>query len=154
MTVPEASRDPATIRSATSADREEIARILRQLHPAEADGSTLPRVRQDAQTFVATYGERLVGVAVVTLVDYGFAAYGTVEELVVDAASRRHGTGAGLLEQCRSWLATAGVDVVFVSALDDEVANFYIGAGFARCTGPWLYWVPGRDSAEGPQQPS
>ncbi len=80
---------------------------------------------------------------VATLVDYGIEAYGTVEELVVGADCRGQGIGRTLLERCRSWLEASGAEVVFVSALNEEVAEFYTATGFTRCTGPWLYWAPG-----------
>ena len=132
----------AVIRQATLADRPAVTRILRHLHPEGADEATLPRVRQEAQTFVATNGERVVGMAVATLVDYGIEAYGSVEELVVEADCRGQGIGHTLLDRCRSWLEASGAEVVFVSALDEEVAEFYTATGFSRCTGPWLYWAP------------
>ncbi|WP_238176763.1 GNAT family N-acetyltransferase, partial [Kribbella albertanoniae] len=100
---------------------------------------SLPRVRQEARTFVAQDGDVVVGVGVVTFVDYGYGGYGTVEELVVDAASRGRGVGRVLLDECRGWLAGLGVEVVFVSAVDEGVAGFYRKAGFVSCTGPWLY---------------
>ena len=86
-----------------------------------------------------------------TLVDYGIEAYGTVEELVVDPQCRRQGVGSGLLDRCLSWLTASGAEVIFVSALDEEVARFYISTGFTPCTGPWLFWAPG---ASGPQSKS
>jgi N-acetylglutamate synthase-like GNAT family acetyltransferase len=141
-------RELAVVRPATTADHLEIARVLRQLHPHDADRATLPRIRQEAQTFVATDGEGVVGVAVATLVDYGIGAYGSVEELVVDADHRGGGIGATLLDRCRAWLAASGAEVVFVSALDEDVASYYVAEGFVRCTGPWLYWVPDQDATQ------
>jgi N-acetylglutamate synthase-like GNAT family acetyltransferase len=131
-----------TVRTATADDQAGIRRVLLELHPEGVDGVTLPQVRQEARTFVAMDGDRLVGVAVVTLVDYGREAYGSVDELVVETRSRGAGTGRSLLEQGRRWLEAAGAKVVFVSAVDDRTTRFYLTAGFARCTGPWLYWVP------------
>ncbi|MET9022398.1 GNAT family N-acetyltransferase [Actinopolymorpha sp. NPDC004070] len=125
-----------------SADRSGITRLLRHLHGADAEGTTLPRVRQEAQTFVATDGEQVVGLVVATLVDYGVEAYGSVEELVVDPEFRGQGTGRSLLDRSLTWLAASGAEVVFVSALDEDVIDFYASAGFKRTTGPWLAWVP------------
>lgn len=142
MTEDHEDRATITTRSATMADQDEIRRVLLELHSDGAAAVTLPHVRQEARTFVATHGDHVVGVAVATLVDYGHEAYGSVDELVVDAPSRGIGTGRSLLDQCRRWLETSGAAVVFVSAVDDQAAHFYSAAGFARCTGPWLYWVP------------
>ncbi|TDD62173.1 N-acetyltransferase [Kribbella antibiotica] len=130
------SRPPFTIRPAAPADRADIHQVLRQLHPDLA-GTTLPRIRQEAQTFVA--GEPVIGVAVVTFVDYRAGAYGMVEELVVDAAHRGTGVGRLLLDECRGWLARLGAEVIFVSGIDEAAAGFYRRAGFADCTGPWLF---------------
>jgi hypothetical protein len=51
-----------------------------------------------------------------------------------------------LLAQCKSWLGGLGAEVVFVSAINEEAAEFYLQAGFTRCTGPWL-WVAAGQSA-------
>jgi N-acetylglutamate synthase-like GNAT family acetyltransferase len=128
------------VREATAADRAGIRRMLRELHGEAAAGTTLPEVRQQARTFVAYDGDdQIVGVLVATFVDYGHEPYGVVEELVVDPASRGSGTGAALLTQGKTWLGASGAEVVFVSAVDEEVAEFYLHAGFTRCTGPWLW---------------
>ena len=129
------------VRPASATDRAGIQRVLRELHLDAADGVTLPNVRQEAQTFVATDGDHVVGVAVATFVDYGNGPYGTLEELVVDASSRGAGTGTRLLDQCRSWLEAFGAEVVFASAISEDAAQFYLSAGFTRCTGPWLFWA-------------
>jgi GNAT superfamily N-acetyltransferase len=129
-------------REAAAEDHAAIARILSEVHPADADGSTLPRVRQEARTFVATSDDQVIGVAVATLVDYGFSSYGSVEELVVAAGHRGAGVGGELLDRCRDWLTDRGVEVVFVSAVDARAARFYESTGFTPCTGPWLNWVP------------
>ncbi|MET9272626.1 GNAT family N-acetyltransferase [Kribbella sp. NPDC003557] len=100
---------------------------------------SLPVVRQDARTFVAVEGDAVVGVVVGTFVDYGHEPYGMVEELVVAPEWRGAGTGAALLGECREWLAASGAEVVFVSAVDQEAAEFYVRAGFNRCVGPWLW---------------
>jgi predicted N-acetyltransferase YhbS len=132
----------AVVRPASLADRGAIRQILRHLHPERADRATLPCVRQEAQTFVATDGERVVGMIVATLVDYGVEAYGMIDELVVEEECRGLGIGAALLDRGRTWLEASGAEVVFVSALDEEVAEFYIATGFTRCLGPWLFWAP------------
>ena len=111
------------------------------MHPDLPEAMTLPRVRQEARTFVAGAGQGLAGVGVATFVDYGYGAYGTVEELVVDASRRGAGVGLALLDECRGWLVGMGAEVVFVSAVDEDVAGFYRGAGFTACTGPWLFWT-------------
>ncbi|MEQ7008301.1 GNAT family N-acetyltransferase [Actinopolymorpha sp. B17G11] len=138
-----------TVRTATMADEAEIRRVLLELHPDGVDAVTLPHVRQEARTFVATHSDRVVGVAVATLVDYGHEAYGSVEELVVEAQGRGVGTGGSLLDECRRWLEASGAEVVFVSAADDQAAHFYRSSGFVRCTGPWLYWVPNASRRKG-----
>lgn len=140
----EEGSEGTVVRPAVSTDRSGITRLLRHLQPEGAERATLPRVRQEAQTFVATDGERVVGLAVATLVDYGVEAYGTLEELVVEPESRGQGVGRSLLDRSLSWLSTSGAEVVFVSALDEDVVGFYASAGFTPCTGPWLFWVPGR----------
>ncbi|MFB6718668.1 GNAT family N-acetyltransferase [Kribbella sp. NPDC056345] len=132
--------EPAiTVRPATSADRAEVHRVLRQLHPDLPEELTLPRVRQEARTFVAHDQDAVVGVGVATFVDYGYGAYGMIEELVVDAQSRGAGVGRALLDECRGWLMGLGAEVVFVSAVDEGAAGFYRTAGFSDCTGPWLF---------------
>ncbi|TDW75950.1 GNAT family N-acetyltransferase [Kribbella pratensis] len=131
------------VREATAADRAGIQRLLRELHGDGADGTTLPEIRQQARTFVAGEDE-IVGLLVATFVDYGHEPYGVVEELVVDPASRGSGTGAALLAQCKSWLEALGAEVVFVSAADEEAAEFYLRAGFRRCTGRWLWATAGQ----------
>jgi hypothetical protein len=35
-------------------------------------------------------------------------------------------------------------EVVFVSASDDDAAEFYLHAGFTRCSGPWLWAAAGQ----------
>lgn len=132
------------IRSATPADGPELIRLLSQLHAAEsASAATLPAVRQSSRTFVATApdADQVIGLVVATLVDYGVSSYGMVEELVVDGARRGRGVGGSLLERCQTWLADEGVEVVFVSAKDAEVATFYGRAGFTPTRGPWLNWA-------------
>ncbi|MFI5692684.1 GNAT family N-acetyltransferase [Kribbella sp. NPDC051586] len=131
------------MRAATAADRAGIQRLLRELHGDEANDTTLPEVRQQARTFVAgDDGGEIRGLLVATFVDYGHDPYGVVEELVVDPASRSAGTGTALLDQCRSWLGGLGAEVVFVSAISEEAAEFYLHSGFTRCSGPWL-WAAG-----------
>lgn len=132
------TNEPPTVREATVEDRAGIRRLLRELHGSGADSTTLPTIRQQAQTFVAGDDE-ILGLVVATFVDYGHEPYGVVEELVVDPASRGVGTGAALLAQCRAWLGALGAEVVFVSAVDEAAAEFYLQAGFTRCTGPWLW---------------
>lgn len=127
------------VREAGVADAGAIRQLLRQLHGDRAADSTLPIVRQEAKTFVASDGGDVVGLVVATFVDYGHEPYGMVEELVVAPERRGTGTGAALLGECRTWLAGLGAKVVFVSALSDEVAEFYLAVGFRRCTGPWLW---------------
>ncbi|WP_371401594.1 GNAT family N-acetyltransferase [Kribbella sp. NBC_00662] len=129
------------MREATPADRAGIRRLLRELHGDGADSTTLPEIHQQARTFVAGDDE-IRGLAVATFVDYGHEPYGVVEELVVDPASRGSGTGSALLAQCNAWLGGLGAQVVFVSAIDEEAAEFYLQAGFTRCTGPWLWAAP------------
>ncbi|MEV5967337.1 GNAT family N-acetyltransferase [Kribbella sp. NPDC051952] len=129
------------IRPATTTDRAGIQRVLAALHPDGADSVTLPAVRQQAETFIATNDGAVVGMAVATFTDYGREPYGTIEELVVDATSRGLGIGTSLLDQCRRWLGGLGAGVVFVSAIDEDAARFYESAGFERCTGPWLFWA-------------
>lgn len=136
------ARAATALRSATAADRDGIRRVLQALHPEGADSVSLPEVRQEAETFVAVDGGEVVGVAVATFVDYGNAPYGVVEELVVNPAIRGTGIGTRLLAECRRWLDRLGAEVVFVSAVSDEVVGFYLSAGFTRCTGPWLFWAP------------
>ncbi|WP_328998955.1 GNAT family N-acetyltransferase [Kribbella sp. NBC_00709] len=133
------NREQPVVRAATAADRAGIQRLLRELHDDDADSTTLPEVRQQARTFVAGDDDEIHGLVVATFVDYGHEPYGVVEELVVDPASRGSGTGTALLAQCRSWLGELGAEVVFVSAISDEAAEFYLQAGFTRCTGPWLW---------------
>ncbi|WP_433162216.1 GNAT family N-acetyltransferase [Kribbella sp. CA-247076] len=134
--------DPRTnlvVRTAEQTDRAEIRRLLRELHPDGAESLTLPAIRVDAQTFIARVGEDAVGLAVVTFVDYGHEPYGMLEELVVDSSRRGTGVGRALVEECRAWLGRLGAEVVFVSAVDERAAEFYLGTGFERCSGPWLF---------------
>ncbi|WP_405057251.1 GNAT family N-acetyltransferase [Kribbella sp. NBC_01505] len=135
------SKEQIVVRRAGVADAPGIHRVLRQLHPELPASTTLPRVRLEARTFVV--GEPVAGVAVVTFVDYGAGAYGMLEELVVDRASRGAGLGSRLLAECREWLVGLGAEVVFVSAIDAEAAGFYRASGFVDCVGPWLYWGQG-----------
>ncbi|GAA5025538.1 GNAT family N-acetyltransferase [Actinopolymorpha pittospori] len=58
---------------------------------------------------------------------------------MVEPAYRRRGLGRALLGSCQAWFDSRGVDVVFVSALDERAASFYLREGFRSCTGPWLY---------------
>ncbi|GAA1613169.1 hypothetical protein GCM10009742_75450 [Kribbella karoonensis] len=132
-------RDGLVVRDGGAADRGAIRRLLGELHGAGADELTLPLVRQAARTFVAVDGDEVAGVVVGTFVDYGREPYGTIEELVVAPGRRGTGVGTALLDECRGWLAGAGAEVVFVSAVGDEAAEFYVRAGFARCVGPWLW---------------
>jgi N-acetylglutamate synthase-like GNAT family acetyltransferase len=133
------SRRKVVVRDATVADRAGIRRLLRELHGDGMGRATLPEVRQEARTFVADDGDDVIGLLVATFVDYGHEPYGVVEELVVDPANRGSGTGTALLVECRAWLDALGAEVVFVSAVSDEAAEFYLTAGFTRCTGPWLW---------------
>ena len=126
------------IRPARGEDADALRELLRHLHP-ELTHSSLPRIRQEAQTLLAAEHGEIIGLAVVTLVDYGVEAYGSIEELVVEPAYRRRGVGRALLASCQAWFDSRGVDVVFVSALDERAASFYLREGFRSCTGPWLY---------------
>ena len=127
------------VRAGVVGDRVGIRRLLGELHGEGAGSVSLPVVRQDARTFVAVEGDDVVGVVVGTFVDYGREPYGMDEELVVAPEWRGVGTGAALLGECRAWLAASGAEVVFVSAVDEEAADFYVRAGFNRCVGPWLW---------------
>ncbi|MFF0340783.1 GNAT family N-acetyltransferase [Kribbella sp. NPDC004875] len=136
---PAESREGVVVREAGAVDGGAIRELLRELHGDAASAATLPVVRQEARTFVAADGDDVVGVVVATFVDYGHEPYGMVEELVVAPGRRTGGVGTALLGECRQWLAGLGADVVFVSAVSDEVAEFYLAAGFQRCVGPWLW---------------
>lgn len=129
----------AQVRAGAAEDQAGIRRLLRELHGAAADAVTLPHVRQAAQTFVAVDDGEVVGVVVGTCVDYGHEPYGMVEELVVAPRWRGTGIGVTLLDECRAWLAQSGAEVVFVSAVGEEAAQFYVHRGFTRCVGPWLW---------------
>jgi N-acetylglutamate synthase-like GNAT family acetyltransferase len=133
------SREGVVVREAAAVDAGAIRLLLRELHGDAAEVATLPVVRQQARTFVAADGDDVVGVVVATFVDYGHEPYGMVEELVVAPDRRAAGTGAALLGECRQWLTGLGAEVVFVSAVSDEAAEFYLAAGFQRCAGPWLW---------------
>jgi GNAT superfamily N-acetyltransferase len=126
-----------------------MLRVLSELHPEWVTSATLPAVRQGSRSFVAEVAGAVVGVAVATFVDYGPSSYGMVEELVVSASHRGRGLGGELLDACRSWLAEAEVEVVFVSAVDAEAVGFYEAAGFRPCTGPWLHLVFAAEAGEG-----
>jgi N-acetylglutamate synthase-like GNAT family acetyltransferase len=127
------------VRTAAAADQDAIRRLLRHLHPQDdANRSTLPHIRQESKTFLASDERGVIALAAVTVVDYGVEAYGTIEELVVEEDRRGEGIGRSLLESCRAWLEGAGAQVIFVSALD-PAEQFYLSAGFSRCSGPWLY---------------
>jgi len=130
------------LRPATSADREAICNLVQQLHPDGAHLATLPLVRQESQTFIATDRGAVIGVVVATFVDYGIEAYGMIEDLIVDENRRGERIGRSLLHQCQDWCSRLGADVVFVSALPDA-EPFYLSGGFTRCTGPWLYSTAG-----------
>jgi regulatory protein len=136
---PEWRFGPPKMRDATAADRAGIQRLLRELHGDGADSTTLPEIRQQARTFVSGDDGDVHGLVVVTFVNYGHEPYGVVEEPVVDPANRGSGTGTALLAQCRSWLGGLGAEVVGVSAINEEAAEFYLQAGFTRRTGPWLW---------------
>ncbi|GAA5025544.1 hypothetical protein [Actinopolymorpha pittospori] len=74
----ESPTDPAlpaapAIRPARGEDADALRELLRHLHP-EPTRSSLPRIRQEAQTLVAAEHGRTLGLAVVTLVDYGVEA--------------------------------------------------------------------------------
>jgi predicted N-acetyltransferase YhbS len=127
------------VRAGGEEDRTGIRRVLRELHGTAAEKFTLPLVRRDARTFVAVDGDDVVGVVVGTFVDYGHEPYGMIEELAVASEWRGAGTGVALLGQCRGWLAALGAEVVFVSAVGESAAEFYVRAGFTRCVGPWLW---------------
>ncbi|GAA3150273.1 GNAT superfamily N-acetyltransferase [Kribbella aluminosa] len=127
------------VRDGAAEDRVGIRRLLRELHGDVAESMTLPVVRQEARTFVAVDGLELAGVVVGTFVDYGREPYGTIEELVVAPGWRGAGIGTALLDECRGWLAGTGAEVVFVSAVGDAAAEFYLRAGFVRCVGSWLW---------------
>jgi N-acetylglutamate synthase-like GNAT family acetyltransferase len=129
---------PFAVRTAAAADQDAIRRLLRHLHPQDASRATLPHIRQESKTFLASDERGVIGLAAVTVVDYGVEAYGMIEELVVEEDRRGEGIGSSLLESCWTWLEDAGAQVIFVSALDDA-EQFYVGAGFTRCSGPWLY---------------
>lgn len=137
------SRGKVVVRDATVADRAGIQRLLRELHGDASGSATLPEVRQEARTFVAGDGDDVIGLLVATFVHYGHEPYGVVEELVVDPANRGSGIGTALLAESHAWLDALGAEVVFVSAVSDEATEFYLNAGFTRCTGAWL-WAAAR----------
>jgi GNAT superfamily N-acetyltransferase len=132
------------VREAGPADKGGVRELMVALHGEAARSATLPVVRQEARTFVVGEGDDIVGMAVVTFVDYGHEPYGMIEELVVRDGRRGAGVGSALLDRCREWLGALGAEVVFVSAADEQAVGFYRAAGFNPCTGPWLWSPPGR----------
>jgi predicted N-acetyltransferase YhbS len=134
------------LRPATPADEAKIERLLTVLHDGQHAPFRLHQVRQGHRSFVATEGDAVLGFVLATFVSYGGSGYGMLEELVVDEAHRGQGIGRTLVDASRDWLTDQGVEVVFVSALDEAAERFYVRHGFARCSGPWLCWAP--------QQPS
>ncbi len=125
------------VRDGTAEDQAGMWRLLRELHGEAAETMTLPHVRRAARTFVAVDGGEVVGVVVGTCVNYGHEPYGMVEELVVAPGRGGARIGAALLDECRGWRAESGAEVVFVSAVGAEAAEFYLRGGFIRCVGPW-----------------
>jgi N-acetylglutamate synthase-like GNAT family acetyltransferase len=145
MTDGRSAADPdVVVRPAAEADRQALNSLLRQLHPDAAGASTLPRIHQESNTFIARQDGAVAGLAVVTFVGYGSTAYGMVEEVVVDRDHRGKNIGTALVEQCLEWATGLGAEVTFVSALADA-EDFYLKSGFERCTGPWLYWTARQD---------
>ena len=136
------------LRPAEPDDRHHIRRLLRQLHAERAGSATLPEVRQGSRTFLATDAGTVIGLIAATFVDNGIEAYGMIDDLVVDQDHRGRRIGTALLEECRRWLVSHDVQVTFVSALDEDAAEFYVAAGFTRCSGPWLWESSRRNSTD------
>ena len=133
-----------SVRPATSEDRDALGDLLEHLYGRRAAHS-LPVVRQESATLTAEIDGQIVGLVVLTCVDYGVEAYAAVEELVVAPAHRGAGVGRALVSRARSWAREQQCEVLFVSALDDAAAAFYRRTGFTDCTGPWLYAIPRLD---------
>ena len=130
-----------SIRPAVLADAEPIATLIDALgYPTSPDAMArrLGGILSDPKyaTFVATSGDRVVGVAGAALGRY-YEKDGLYSRLVVLAVSpeeRGQGIGHRLLNAVERWSATNGVHEVFVNSGSHraEAHRFYEESGYSR----------------------
>ena len=145
--MPEHSHRP-TPRAARMDDSAEVARLCTQLgYPATADemAARLSVVISagDRQVFVVEDGDRLLGWSgseLRTTLEIGRKA--EIVGLVVDAQSRRSGTGRALVEAAENWVRQHGLDAVTVrsNTVRLESHPFYEGIGFVRRKSQHVYF--------------
>ncbi len=101
-----------------------------------------PEPKQESQTFVAKRRGQVVGLASVSLVDYGARSRATIHELEVTPEASLDAIGRSLLEACLSWLTEHGVPRVYVHPEDERSYGFYRQAGFEEGWGCLYKIVP------------
>lgn len=135
-------------RAACVDDSAEVARLCTELgYPATADemAARLGVVISagDRQVFVVEDGDRLlgwIGIELRTTLEIGRKA--EIIGLVVDAQSRRSGTGRTLVEAAENWVRQHGLDAVTVrsNTVRLESHPFYEGIGFVRRKSQHVYF--------------
>ena len=130
-----------TIRAPTATDAEALARLSTQLgYPADA-ASMPERVTRlagdpNARAFVASDGERVVGMTTIHLRDTLNHAtpIAQITLLVVDEAIRSRGAGRALVEAAEAWAHSRGAKRVAVTTKLDRVGAhaFYERVGYAH----------------------
>jgi predicted N-acetyltransferase YhbS len=125
-------------------DKDELARLYRSNHPA-VNGWLEPEVRHETQTFVARDDDgQVIGLALVSCIDYGLYPYGVIHELEVAAKAGTNTIGHSLIEACMHWLTEHGAALVSATASDARERAFYRGAGFKQSAGKMHRLVPPR----------
>jgi predicted N-acetyltransferase YhbS len=129
---------------AQTSDRDELARLYRSNHP-DVNGWLEPEVRHETQTFVARDDDdQVIGLALVSCIDYGLYPYGVIHELEVAPEANLDSIGRSLVEACLRWLTEHGAAFVSATASDARERAFYRGAGFKRSAGEMHRLVPPR----------
>jgi GNAT superfamily N-acetyltransferase len=131
----------ASIRLATLADAEDIARLTAQLGYEVAASSVEERLsrilaREDHQ-FVVAEGERRAVAGWLHAVVWEFVetgAFVVVAGLVVDRDHRRQGIGRVLMERAETWAGQKGCSIVrlWSSAARVEAHQFYQRLGYTH----------------------
>jgi len=130
-----------TVREAATDDAEALARLSTQLgYPADAASmpDRLGRLAGDrnARAFVASDGERVVGMTTIHLRDTLNHAMpiAQITLLVVDETIRSRGAGRALVEAAEAWARSRGAKRVAVTtALDRSGAHaFYERVGYTH----------------------
>jgi GNAT superfamily N-acetyltransferase len=133
------------IRSAKPPDAEVLSELMTQLGygvAAETIADRLARREPRREVLVATYDDRVVGWAAVSVDEpfvEGFSAQ--LEGLVVDESARSRGVGAQLLNAAEEWARERGCREIRVwsNVVRKRAHAFYERAGYKTVKSQYLF---------------